>query len=113
MKHFLTGLNTQQTAIKIIATMILAPVLDELLFRGILLSALLKLWGSKIGCIFFGSIVSIVFALIHTQYSTQTQILMFIVSAIFCTAHYYSKGLTLPIALHSLCIAVGISSEYI
>lgn len=113
MQDFLRGLNTKEMAVKIIATMILVPVLEELLFRGILLSTLLNLLGDKIGYIFSGAIVSVAFALIHTQYSTQTQILMFIVSAIFCSARYYSKGLVLPIALHSLCIATGLASEYI
>ncbi|CAI2536833.1 CAAX amino terminal protease self- immunity [Serratia ficaria] len=113
MQGFLRGLNTQEMAVKIIATMILVPAVEELLFREIFLSTLLNLLGDKIGYIFSGAIVSIVFASIHTQYSTQTQILMFIVSAVFCAARYYSKWLALPIALHSLCIAVGLASEYI
>lgn len=113
MQNFLKGLNSQEIAEKVISTIILTPILEELIFRGIFLSSFLNLLGERLGYIAGGIIVSTVFAWMHSQYSIQTQILIFTVSIIFCTARYYSKGLALPVALHALCIIAGIASEYI
>ncbi len=113
MQNFLKGLSSQEIAVRIISTIILTPILEELVFRGIFLSSFLTLLGDKLGYIVGGIIVSTVFAWMHSQYSIQTQVLMFTVSGIFCAARYYSKGLALPIALHALCVIVGIASEYI
>lgn len=113
MQNFLKGLNSQEIAVKVISTIILTPILEELIFRGIFLSSFLNLLGERLGYIAGGIIVSTVFAWMHSQYSIQTQILMFTVSVIFCAARYYSKGLALPIALHALCVIIGIASEYI
>ncbi|MBU3895670.1 CPBP family intramembrane metalloprotease [Serratia rubidaea] len=113
MQNFLKGLSSQEIAVRIISTIILTPILEELIFRGIFLSSFLNLLGDRLGYIAGGVIVSTVFAWMHSQYSIQTQILMFTVSIIFCAARYYSKGLALPIALHALCVIIGITSEYI
>ncbi|MGP1063969.1 CPBP family intramembrane glutamic endopeptidase [Serratia sp. CY56810] len=113
MQNFLKGLSSQEIAVRIISTIILTPILEELIFRGIFLSSFLNLLGERLGYIAGGVIVSTVFAWMHSQYSIQTQILMFTVSIIFCAARYYSKGLALPIALHALCVIIGIASEYI
>lgn len=113
MQNFLKGLSSQEIAVKVISTIILTPILEELIFRGIFLSSFLNLLGERLGYIAGGIIVSTVFAWMHSQYSIQTQILMFTVSVIFCAARYYSKGLALPIALHALCVIIGIASEYI
>ncbi|MGP1067250.1 CPBP family intramembrane glutamic endopeptidase [Serratia sp. CY56810] len=113
MQNFLKGLSSQEIAVRIISTIILTPILEELIFRGIFLSSFLNLLGDRLGYIAGGVIVSTVFAWMHSQYSIQTQILMFTVSIIFCAARYYSKGLALPIALHALCVIIGIASEYI
>ncbi|MGS0559494.1 CPBP family intramembrane glutamic endopeptidase [Escherichia sp. MAL-1] len=113
MQNFLKGLSSQEIAVRIISTIILTPILEELIFRGIFLSSFLNLLGERLGYIAGGIIVSTVFAWMHSQYSIQTQILMFTVSIIFCAARYYSKGLALPISLHALCVIIGITSEYI
>lgn len=113
MQNFLKGLSSQEIAVRIISTIILTPILEELIFRGIFLSSFLNLLGERLGYIAGGVIVSTVFAWMHSQYSIQTQILMFTVSIIFCAARYYSKGLALPISLHALCVIIGIISEYI
>lgn len=113
MQSFLKGLSPQEIAVRIISTIILTPILEELIFRGIFLSSFLNLLGERLGYIAGGVIVSTVFAWMHSQYSIQTQILMFTVSIIFCAARFYSKGLALPISLHALCVIIGITSEYI
>ncbi|MDU3078117.1 MAG: CPBP family intramembrane glutamic endopeptidase, partial [Mixta calida] len=67
--------------------------------------------GEKAGYIIGGLTVSVLFAVIHTQYSLPTKIQMFSLSLIFCGARYQSRGLLLPILLHAFCIALGLYIE--
>ena len=98
-------------AVKIAATIIIFPLLEELVFRGIILSSFLNAFGEKAGYIIGGLTVSFLFAVIHTQYSLPTKIQMFALSLIFCGARYQSRGLLLPILLHAFCIALGLYIE--
>lgn len=109
--EFTKGMSHEMAAIKIAATIIIFPLLEELVFRGIILSSFLNAFGEKAGYIIGGLTVSFLFAVIHTQYSFPTKIQMFALSLIFCGARYQSKGLLLPILLHAFCIALGLYIE--
>ena len=108
---FTKGLSHEMAAVKIAATIIIFPLLEELVFRGITLSSFLNAFGEKAGYIIGGLTVSFLFAVIHTQYSFPTKIQMFALSLIFCGARYQSSGLLLPILLHAFCIALGLYIE--
>lgn len=108
---FTKGLSHEMAVVKITATIIIIPLLEELVFRGIILSSFLNAFGEKAGYIIGGLTVSVLFALIHTQYSFPTKIQMFALSLIFCGARYQSRGLLLPILLHAFCIALGLYIE--
>ncbi|KAF1370062.1 CPBP family intramembrane glutamic endopeptidase [Yokenella regensburgei] len=108
---FTKGLSHEMAAVKIAATIIISPLLEELVFRGIILSSFLNALGEKTGYIIGGLTVSFLFAIIHTQYSFPTQVQMFALSVVFCGARYQSGGLLLPILLHAFCIALGLYIE--
>ncbi|ELY6305902.1 CPBP family intramembrane metalloprotease [Cronobacter sakazakii] len=55
-------------AVKIAATIIIFPLLEELVFRGIILSSFLNALGEKAGYIIGGLTVSVLFAVIHTVF---------------------------------------------
>ncbi len=109
--EFTKGLSHEMAAVKIAATIIIFPLLEEQVFRGIILSSFLNALGEKAGYIIGGLTVSVLFAVIHTQYSLPTKIQMFALSLIFCGARYQSRGLLLPILLHVFCIALGLYIE--
>lgn len=108
---FIKGLSHEMAIIKVAATLVIFPLMEELVFRGILLSSFLNTVGEKAGYIVGGLIFSFFFAAIHNQYSLSTKIMMFALSLIFCGARYQSKGLLLPILLHAFCIALGLYIE--
>lgn len=86
------------------------PVYEELVFRGCLLSAFLTFFR---GNIFIASLVtSILFALLHTQYTdSRTLIILFLVSIILIAARIISRGLIMPMLLHmamnSIILSLG------
>lgn len=85
----------------VFAVVILAPVFEEILFRGFILQAFL-LWAprQRIAC---ALLASIIFATLHTQYAhLQTVIALIILSLLLCAARIISGGLKLPIFLHML-----------
>ncbi|CUU23139.1 CPBP family intramembrane metalloprotease [Duffyella gerundensis] len=80
---------------------LLAPVFEEILFRGFLLQAFL-LWAprSRFACML---LTSLLFAMMHTQYvQWQTTVVLTLFSLILCYARLRSKTLALPIFLHML-----------
>lgn len=85
----------------VFAVVILAPVFEEILFRGFILQAFL-LWAphQRIAC---SLLASIIFAAMHTQYAhLQTVIALIILSLLLCAARIVSGGLKLPVFLHML-----------
>jgi len=76
---------------------VVAPVVEELLFRGILLPAIARLSGVKPAIV----IVSLLFALVHGAYLPQFGI-FFILSVAFCLAYLHRGSIVTPIAMHAL-----------
>lgn len=84
-----------------LAVVILAPVFEEILFRGFILQAFL-LWAprQRVACALLSSVI---FAAMHTQYAhLQTVIALMVLSLLLCAARLVSAGLKLPIFLHML-----------
>jgi len=91
-----------------LAVIVLAPVVEEIVFRGFLLQALITaLPGQRLVCTL---LTSLIFAGLHTQYvHLQTLIALTALSLLLCLARFYSDGLKLPIALHMLNNFIGVA----
>lgn len=91
-----------------LAVVLLAPVVEEIVFRGFLLQALMTaLPGQRLAC---ALLTSLIFAGLHTQYvHAQTLIALTALSLLLCMARLYSKGLKLPVVLHMLNNFIGVA----
>ena len=76
-----------------IATVILAPLLEETIFRGLLFSRLTKKWGMAWGII----VSSLAFGFLHMD-----PIGAFVFGVITCVLYVRTKTLLIPMALHAL-----------
>ena len=79
---------------------IIAPVAEELLFRGVLFPLLARWVGLLPGVL----LVSVLFAAIH--WHVPSLLPLFVVSVCLCMAYAYSRSLTVPIVMHILFNAV-------
>lgn len=80
---------------------LLAPIFEEILFRGFLMQGFL-LWAprSRFACML---LTSLLFAMMHTQYvHWQTVAVLTLFSMLLCYARLRSNSLALPIFLHML-----------
>ncbi len=101
----------------IIAMVIVAPIYEELVFRGIIWSALKEQFSlryvssslsavearakaGKHGALMASLITSLVFAIMHLQYGLYEISTIVLLAMIFCYARYKSGSLWLPILLH-------------
>ncbi|ARU93209.1 CPBP family intramembrane glutamic endopeptidase [Tatumella citrea] len=87
--------------ILLITAVCLAPVFEEVLFRGFLLQTFL-LWApkSRFACML---LTSLLFAAMHTQYvHWQSIAALTLFSLLLCWARLKSNGLALPVFLHTL-----------
>lgn len=86
--------------IMLITAVCLAPVFEEVLFRGFLLQAFM-MWapGSRFACML---LTSLLFSAMHTQYvHWQSVVALLLFSLLLCWARIKSKGLALPVFLHT------------
>lgn len=84
-----------------LSVVVLAPVYEEILFRGFMMQGLL-LWAPRQRAI-CSLLVSLAFAAAHSQYvHLQTLISLLLLSLLLCAARLVSGGLKLPILLHML-----------
>ncbi|WP_158783379.1 CPBP family intramembrane glutamic endopeptidase [Pantoea sp. BAV 3049] len=91
-----------------LAVVLLAPVFEEIIFRGFVMQALLT-WAPKqrLAC---ALLTSIIFATMHTQYAhLQTLLALIALSLLLCYARLNSSGLKLPIFLHMLNNFIGVA----
>jgi len=72
-----------------------APVVEELIFRGILLPALTRMAGVKTAIV----VVSVLFAAVHGHWPSFVP--LFMLSAALCLAYIYRGSLITSIAMHS------------
>lgn len=89
--------------IELFSTAILVPVMEELAFRGVLLSAL-----KRFGAPFAIVMSSLIFALAHLDFSNV--VFAFIAGLVFGIIYYYTENLWLSVVIHALnngCAVLG------
>ncbi len=89
----------------IFAMVIVAPIYEELIFRGLLWSAIAEQFTSRADTEYRGAIVaslvtSLIFAVIHLQYGLYEISTIVVLALIFCYARIKSGSLILPMLLH-------------
>ena len=104
---FFNGTN-EQNALKLLTVFILAPISEELTYRGVMFESISNIKHNKFMLIVAAIISSSVFILYHSQYEYfSTSVLLFFVGMILCSARYFSGTLWFSIVLHSfasLCV---------
>lgn len=75
--------------------LVVAPVVEELIFRGILLPALTRMAGVKVAIM----VVSVLFAAVHGHWPSFVP--LFMLSVALCLAYIYRGSLITSIAMHS------------
>ena len=84
----------------IVAMVIVAPIYEELIFRGLLWSAIAEQFSAQRGAMIASIVTSMIFAAIHLQYELYEMTTIMILALIFCYARIKSGSLLLPILLH-------------
>ncbi|MGO2967798.1 lysostaphin resistance A-like protein [Psychrobacter sp. AOP22-C1-22] len=97
----------------VFAMVIVAPLYEELIFRGLLWSAIAEQFASPSdsssklplkskhrGAIVASVVTSLIFAVIHVQYGIYEISTIMVLALIFCYARFKSGSLLLPILLH-------------
>ena len=84
----------------VFALVIVAPIYEELVFRGLLWSAISEQFSPQRGAIMASVLTSFIFAIIHLQYGIYEISTIVVLALIFCYARFKSGSLLLPIVLH-------------
>lgn len=88
----------------VFAMVIVAPLYEELVFRGILWSAISEQFATSSskhrGAIVASIVTSLIFAVIHVQYGVYEISTIVVLALIFCYARVKSGSLLLPMLLH-------------
>jgi hypothetical protein len=83
--------------------LVVAPVVEELLFRGVLLPAVNRLVGARPAIV----IVSLLFALVHGHWPSMVP--LFMLSTALCLAYIYRGSLMTSIVMHASFNALTIA----
>lgn len=81
-----------------------APIIEEIIFRGLILRAISDRFGYATGIV----LASFIFTVLHIQYSWTVLLLVFITSLFLCAVKNYSKNIWAPIAVHVFINTFGI-----
>jgi membrane protease YdiL (CAAX protease family) len=84
-------------------TIVLAPLFEEVLFRGILLPFLAQKWGVSRSII----AVSILFAAIH--FHVPALVPLFVISLAFSLAYISTRSMLVPVVMHGIFNAVNLA----
>ncbi len=86
----------------VFAMVIVAPIYEELVFRGILWSAVAEQFAptKSNGALLASIVTSLIFAVIHLQYGIYEITTIVVLAFIFCYARIKSGSLVLPMLLH-------------
>lgn len=80
---------------------IIVPIYEELIFRGVLWRLCMHIFGGfRHYTIITSVLISLLFAVLHSQYQPIEQLLLFAISLVLCYARWQSGSLILPILLH-------------
>jgi len=91
----------------VVLAVAVAPVTEELLFRGAVLPMLLKVTRPAMALV----AVSFFFAAIH--FHLPSLVPLFVIAAIFATGYAYSGSILVPIVTHMLFNAVNLTALYV
>lgn len=94
--------STNAKWLLVLVIVVVAPIYEELVFRGLIWSAIAEQFDRQRGVIIASIISSILFAAIHTQYELFEMSAIFVLALIFCYVRVKSNSLWLPILLHIL-----------
>ena len=91
----------------IFAMVIVAPIYEELIFRGLLWSAITEQFSDATyaehrGAVIASLVTSVIFAVIHLQYGLYEISTIVVLALLFCYARIKSGSLVLPMLLHIL-----------
>lgn len=86
----------------ILLAVLVAPVAEEILFRGVLLPALGRRWGMGAAIL----VSSVLFAIIH--FHIPSLVPLFVFSIALSLAYIYTETIVVPIVMHSLFNAVSL-----
>ena len=86
----------------VFALVIVAPIYEELVFRGLLWQAISEQFIERQGAVIASIVTSLIFAIIHLQYGLYEISTIVVLALIFCYARYKSGSLLLPIMLHMI-----------
>ncbi len=89
--------NTTHYSWLFVAVCIMAPVFEELLFRGILLDALNR---TPLGMHGAALLSSVLFAVVHLQYDWSIMVAIVFLGLVLAYSRFYSRSLYVPIILH-------------
>lgn len=96
--------------LKLITILVLAPIAEELTYRGIVFDSLRRMKKGRFMLILAAITSSSVFTLYHGQYEhVSTFVLLFLVAILLCSARYFSKTLWVPMTVHSFASLCAIS----
>jgi membrane protease YdiL (CAAX protease family) len=95
--------SLQRPLIGVIGIGIAVPIFEEMLFRGWLYGRIDSLWGPTVAIIS----TSILFTLVHMQYSASTLLVLFVFSLILGMSRYRSGSIWVPIILHCMNNTTG------
>lgn len=84
----------------VLVMVVVAPIYEELIFRGLLWSAISEQFNDHRGALVASIITSLLFAVIHLQYGFYEMGTIVVLALIFCWARIESKSLLLPMLLH-------------
>lgn len=77
-----------------VMTVLLAPVLEETVFRGLLFTRMAAKWGMTAGVI----VSSLLFGILHFEFLVGA----FVIGVVVCVMYVRSKTLLIPMAIHGL-----------
>jgi hypothetical protein len=89
----------------LVQAVVVAPVVEEFLYRGVLLSALVRGAGAIAGLV----VSSVLFALVHAPAEPQAVVPLFFLGMALAYAAYRTRSLVAPILAHALFNALMIS----
>lgn len=90
----------------VLAACVLAPIAEEMVFRGVLLSALTERWGERVGIV----VSAAAFAAVHIYPFAMVPI--FALALVLARLFLRSRTLWLPVAVHMLFNTLGVVALY-
>lgn len=81
----------------VLAAVVIAPVVEEVLFRGYLMTSLMA---NRVPTFLVVIVSSAAFAFLHQQYTLKGMVFIFLISCFFAGLRLISRGVLLPIIAH-------------